>query len=304
MKKPRIGIVGLGDIAQKAYLPILSKEENWTLVGAFTPNSKKLKDICSNYRINAFQNLNNLYQSCDAVFVHSSTSSHFEIVRELLSQGKDVYVDKPLAETVEQAEILVDLSQKYKRKLMVGFNRRFAPLYIKAKEMCQAVAWIRIEKCRINKINPVYFEDSLVDSYIHLIDMARWMTDGTITLGSGTIKVNECKNLVYAHHGFRCPDGEQVFTGFHRKAGTGLELLEIVDINKIVRVKNLHTFETEEEGELKISETGSWTNTLKNKGFVDAVHHFIESIQGDTSPVVDGLEALKSQQLLETIIKY
>lgn len=302
MKKLRIGIVGLGDIAQKAYLPILSKEENWTLSGAYTPNAKKRGAVCSQYRINPFQSLENLCDHCDALFVHSSTSSHFEIVRYILSRGKDVYVDKPLAATVEQAEILVDLSQKYNRKLMVGFNRRFAPMYVKAKEACHDIAWVKIDKYRKNNINNSFYADSLLDSYIHLIDLARWISEDQITLTGGHIQQNENNNLVYSHHSFQAQNGMQIFTGFHRNAGTGSELLEIVNMGKVIRVKNLHTFEVEENGELKITETGSWETTLKEKGFEGAINHFIFSILGDTAPIVDGLEGLKSQKLVSAII--
>ncbi|PGZ15037.1 virulence factor MviM, partial [Bacillus thuringiensis] len=73
-----------------------------------------------------------------------STATHYEIVSELLKKGIDVYVDKPLAATVEQAEKLVELSEKYNRKLMVGFNRRFVPMYVAAKEQANAISWIRI----------------------------------------------------------------------------------------------------------------------------------------------------------------
>lgn len=303
MKKLRIGIVGLGDIAQKAYLPILSKEQDWTLSGAFTPNAKKREAICSQYRINPFQSLENMCDHSDAIFVHSSTSSHFEIVHYLLNRGKDVYVDKPLAETVEQAEILVELSKKYNRKLMVGFNRRFAPMYVKAKEASQDIAWVRIDKHRKNNINNDFYADSLLDSYIHLIDLARWIGEGQISLKGGHIQQNENNNLVYSHHSFQAQNGMQLFTGFHRNAGTGLELLEIVNMGKVIRVKDLHTYEVEENGELKITETGSWETLLKEKGFEGAIHHFISSILGDTDPLVDGLEGLKSQMLVNTIIE-
>jgi len=303
MKKLRIGIVGLGDIAQKAYLPILSKEQNWTISGAFSPNEKKRNAICSQYRIDPFQSLENLCDQSDALFVHSSTSSHFEVVRYLLNRGKDVYVDKPLAETVEQAEILVDLSQKYKRKLMVGFNRRFAPMYVKAKEACETIAWVRIDKYRKNNISNSFYADSLLDSYIHLIDTARWIGDGEISLKDGHVHQNENNNLIYSQHSFQAKSGMQIFTGFHRSAGTGLELLEIVNMGKIIRVKDLHTFEIEENGELKITETGSWETILKEKGFEGAINHFIFSILGDTAPIVDGLEGLKSQELMRSIIE-
>lgn len=86
MSKPRIGMIGLGSIAQKAYLPTLTKETDWTFVGAFTPNVNKRKQICEQYRIQDFANLQALASECDAAFVHSSTATHYEIVSELLKK--------------------------------------------------------------------------------------------------------------------------------------------------------------------------------------------------------------------------
>lgn len=48
MNKPKIGMIGLGSIAQKAYLPTLTKETNWNFVGAFTPNAEKRNKFASN----------------------------------------------------------------------------------------------------------------------------------------------------------------------------------------------------------------------------------------------------------------
>ncbi|MBP1996090.1 Gfo/Idh/MocA family protein [Paenibacillus eucommiae] len=305
MRKPRVGIVGLGDIAQKVYLPILSKEDNWSLVGAFTPNEAKRKNICTKYRIADFNSIHDLSKECDAIFIHSSTSSHFELVSYFLSNGKDVYVDKPLAATLKEAEKLVELSHKHKRKLMVGFNRRFAPMYVKAKQLSTETAWVRIEKYRNDKINAAHYADTLLDGYIHLVDTARWIGGGNLAVNSGNVQANETNNLVYAQHSFRAEHDPrvQLFTGMHRKAGTGLELLEIVGMDKIVRVKDLHTCEIEEKGKVTTSTSGSWDTILKEKGFEAAVAHFIASIEGDTAPSIDGLEALKTQQLLMRLLQ-
>ncbi|HFJ4333208.1 TPA: Gfo/Idh/MocA family protein, partial [Serratia liquefaciens] len=134
MSKLRVGVVGLGGIAQKAYLPILSQAADWTLVGGFSPNQQKAQPICDSYRMACFSGLDSLAQQCDAVFVHSSTASHFQVIGELLRYGVQVYVDKPLAETVEQGEQLLALAEKQGKALMVGFNRRFAPLYRQLKQ--------------------------------------------------------------------------------------------------------------------------------------------------------------------------
>ncbi len=81
------------------------------------------------WRIPYADSLSSLAASCDAVFVHSSTASHFDVVSTLLNAGVHVCVDKPLAENLRDAERLVELAARKKLTLMVGFNRRFAQLY-------------------------------------------------------------------------------------------------------------------------------------------------------------------------------
>ena len=59
-----------------------------------------------------FRHSSALAEQCDAVFVHSSTESHFQVVSELLNAGCHVHVDKPLAASYEQSEALVSLAEK------------------------------------------------------------------------------------------------------------------------------------------------------------------------------------------------
>lgn len=89
----------------------------------------------------------------------------------------------------------------------------------------------------------------------------------------------------------------------HRHAGTNLEQIELVTTGKIIRVKNMNTFEVEQENAVSQIGSPSWDTTLKQRGFENAVHHFIECVQGDTKPVVDGLEGLKTQQLLQSLLE-
>ncbi len=98
MKKLRIGVVGLGGIAQKAWLPVLAAASDWTLQGAWSPTRAKALPICDSWRIPYADSLSSLAASCDAVFVHSSTASHFDVVSTLLNAGVHVCVDKPLAD--------------------------------------------------------------------------------------------------------------------------------------------------------------------------------------------------------------
>ncbi|WP_335872275.1 Gfo/Idh/MocA family protein [Bacillus sp. 2205SS5-2] len=303
MIKPRIGMIGLGDIAQKAYLPILSKESNWSFAGAYSPNREKRKRICNQYRINDFSSLPALAQECDAVFVHSSTESHYEVVSELLTRGIDVYVDKPLAATISDAEKLVELSGKMGRKLMVGFNRRFAPMYVKLKEETKGVAWINIEKHRMDRIGPNSYHFTMLDDYLHVVDTARWLAGGELKLQTGILQTNEEKHLLYSRHYYQSGQGIPITTAMHRRAGTNLEQIEMVTDGAIIRVKNMNTTEIEKDNAKQTTTSSSWETTLKQRGFEDAVQHFIDCVQQDVLPMVDGVEGLKSQLLVEELLK-
>lgn len=217
MRKPRIGMIGLGEIAQKAYLPILTQQTDWAFVGAFSPNKDKRQKICNQYRIQDFNSLETLADVCDAVFVHSSTRTHFEVVSSLLAKGIDVYVDKPLAEIVIEAEQLVELSDKHGRKLMVGFNRRFAPMYVQVKQQAQNIASIRFGKHRVNGVGPNPYEFQMLDDYIHLIDTVRWLANNDLNVVHGTINISSENHLLYAGHTYQSGEGVNFFTKMHRK---------------------------------------------------------------------------------------
>ncbi|WP_226038243.1 Gfo/Idh/MocA family protein [Aquibacillus saliphilus] len=300
-KKIRIGIVGLGQIAQKAYLPILSKALDWELIGAFSPGVEKREKICKQYRMNSFSSLAALADKCDAIFVHSSTETHYEVVSYLLSNGVDVYVDKPLASTIDEAERLVELSEKNKRKLMVGFNRRFAPMYRKAKELAGDFVWASMEKHRATSVGPLDYRFTMLDDYLHLVDTIRFIAGEDIKISDSFSKLNEQQHLVYANHNYK---GEKRLfsSAMHRQAGSNIEKLEFVTSNSIVRVFNMNKLEVEKDQTIHTSSLGSWDSILKTRGFEDCIYHFISSIQNDQIPEVSGQEAVKSQQLLERII--
>ncbi len=83
---------------------------------------------------------------------------------------------------MEQAEQLVELSEKYNRKLMVGFNRRFVPMYVAAKEQANDISWIRIEKHRTNKVGPYTYDFTMLDDYLHIVDTARWLANDDLNV--------------------------------------------------------------------------------------------------------------------------
>jgi len=301
VSKLRIGVIGLGGIAQKAYLPVLSHAENWTLVGGFSPNQQKAQTICDSYRMACFSRMDELAGQCDAVFVHSSTASHFEVVGQLLAQGVHVYVDKPLAAELEQAEQLVEQARKTGKTLMVGFNRRFAPLYRQLKDNMQSAASLRMDKHRTDSVGPNDLRFTLLDDYLHVVDTALWLAGGNASLESGLIQINEANQMLYGEHHFLC-GSTLVTTSMHRRAGTFRESVQAVTEGAVYQLDNMQIWREEQQDILTQLPVPGWQSTLTQRGFVGAIEHFVACVSNQTAPETSGEQAIYAQAMIEKIL--
>lgn len=173
----KIGIIGLGDIAHKAYLPVISRSK--VAVHLFTRNEVTLSQVSELYRFN------NLHQSLESLidsgitgaFVHAPTSSHYTIIDQLLSHNIHVYVDKPITYDFESSKKLVQLAEKKQLILMAGFNRRYAPAYQKLKEL-KDPNMIIMQKNR--KSLPGDVRNFVFDDFIHVIDTLLFLFPFTV----------------------------------------------------------------------------------------------------------------------------
>ncbi len=302
MSKLRIGVVGLGGIAQKAYLPLLGQAVDWQLVGGFSPNQQKAQLVCDSYRMRCFSRLDSLAQQCDAVFVHSSTASHFQVVGELLERGVHVYVDKPLAETLEQSERLIALANKQGKALMVGFNRRFAPLYRQLKQQMQQPASIRMDKHRADSVGPKDLRFTLLDDYLHVVDTALWLGGGAGNPLSGSLRVNQAGEMLYAEHHFAC--GETlVTTSMHRRAGSQRESVQAVTEGAVYQLNDMRQWWREDQHGIVEQPAPGWQTTLTQRGFAGAVQHFIQAVSNQTMPETAGEQAIYAQQAIEKMLR-
>jgi virulence factor len=164
----KIAIVGLGDIAQKAYLPILTQLENVELIFC-TRNRETLARLSTQYRIDrVYQDYRVLNKTnIDAVMVHTSTVSHPMIAAYFLQQGIPTFVDKPLADNAFDCEKLYELAEQYNVPLYMGFNRRFIPLY-KPCLIPDKLMSLRWEKNRFDL--PGELRNFVFDDFIHPLD--------------------------------------------------------------------------------------------------------------------------------------
>jgi len=302
MSKLRVGVVGLGGIAQKAYLPILTQAADWALVGGFSPNQQKAQPVCDSYRMACFSRLDSLAQQCDAVFVHSSTASHFQVIETLLHQGVHVYVDKPLADTLEQGERLIALAEKQGKALMVGFNRRFAPLYRQLKAQMSRPASIRMDKHRADSVGPNDVRFTLLDDYLHVVDTALWLAGGEEKLLSGSLRANEAGALLYAEHHFACGD-TLVTTSMHRRGGSQRESVQAVTDGAVYQLNDMRQWLREDPQGMLEQPAPGWQTTLAQRGFEGAIRHFLDSVGNQSAPETSGEQAIAAQRVIERLLR-
>ena len=297
--KLRIGVVGLGGIAQKAWLPVLGAADGWTLQAAWSPGKEKALRICEGWRIPYADSLEQLAAQCDAVFVHTSTASHFEVVSRLLHAGVHVCVDKPLADKLNEAESLVELAARRKLTLMVGFNRRFAPLYRELKTQMGSAASLRMDKHRSDSVgHDLRF--TLLDDYLHVVDTALWLAGGTARLSGGSLQTTAQGEMLYAEHHFSTPQLE-VTTSMHRRAGSQREWVQAVTDGGLYAVCDMREWQEERGQGVIMRPVPGWQTTLEQRGFVGCARHFIECVQNQTVPETAGEQALLAQRVVEKL---
>lgn len=299
MKKLRIGVVGLGGIAQKAWLPVLAAASDWMLQGAWSPTRAKALPICESWRIPYADSLSSLAASCDAVFVHSSTASHFDVVSTLLNAG---YMSVSINRWQKICAMLNGWWNRRRGKLtlMVGFNRRFAPLYGELKKQLATAASLRMDKHRSNSVGPHDLYFTLLDDYLHVVDTALWLSGGKASLDGGTLLTNDAGEMLFAEHHFSAGP-LQITTCMHRRAGSQRETVQAVTDGALIDITDMREWREERGQGVVHKPIPGWQSTLEQRGFVGCARHFIECVQNQTVPQTAGEQAVLAQRIVDKI---
>lgn len=172
--KLRVGIVGLGKIAWQIYLPLLSQERSVEIATVFarTPETRERVKAAFGlpHAARSFEEF--CEQGLDCAFVLTPKDTHCELVLSLLERGMDVFCEKPMATKMTQAEAMVEAAKSNGRILMFAFNRRYAPVYVRAKE---AFSESPPEIAVACKNRPGLEYRATIENTIHMIDLLTWL---------------------------------------------------------------------------------------------------------------------------------
>jgi virulence factor len=289
----RIAMIGLGDIARKAYLPVLGPRADVDLVFV-TRNADTLAELGAAWRVERLHaELDTaLAEGLDGALVHAATAAHPDIVRCLLEAGVPTMVDKPLADNAADSAALVDLAETRGVSLMVGFNRRFAPVYQDAAALDLPLTVMQKNRAdQADETRRVVFDD-----FIHVVDTLRFLAPG-----AGDARVHgRVEGGLLRHVALSLSGGGRDALGImNRVSGANEETLEVSGDGAKRRIVDMAQV-VDQSSQDHVARRGDWTPVGRQRGFEGLCEHFLSAVRDGRR--LSALDALETHRLCETVV--
>ena len=303
-KKPKIGVIGAGHLG-KHHIKHLAQHNDVEFVGAFDTNASALRKVCAEFSVNPVNSIEELVKNCTAVHIVTPTNTHFELAKFFLENSLDILIEKPITETVKEAESLIEIADQNKCIIQVGHIERFNPTINKLKQLISSPHYIEIERlapfqARGTEV-PV-----ILDLMVHDIDMVLEMVDSPIKniQASGAKMMSSTVDLAHAHIQFQNGvvanlKSSRIAQGYVRKIRTYQKnLYSITDLMipqiEIYGLKNSGQFS--QQSISRAVETSEGEKTVFYEKFIpeqkdallEEINNFVESIIKRSRPNVDG----------------
>lgn len=164
----KVGVLGAGHLG-KIHLRLLNQSDKYELIGFHDPDEINAKNVQAEFGYTYFENLSDLIDRVDVIDIVTPTLSHYDCAKKAIVKGKHVFIEKPITNTVQEAEELIALSEQYQVKGQVGHVERFNPAFLSVKEKIDNPMFI--ETHRLAEFNPRGTDVPVVlDLMIHDID--------------------------------------------------------------------------------------------------------------------------------------
>ena len=310
-RKIKVGIVGLGFLAQNAHIPAIMSIEGAKIVALCDSNKETL------HKIGLLYNISQLYtdpvemaekSDCNCVFVLTKPdSTHPSITKLMLKNGKNVMCEKPMATKLSKAKEMIEEAEKRSQILMIGFNRRFMPICEKAKEVFNNH---EIDLCKVtyNSSKP---KAGWLLADLHPIDLLRYYCGEIKSINccskfDSTAREEGITALIEFESGSA---GMLISNNLSGGKSENVELhgggySVIVDMvsqtTRIMNNKNAGLFSPQEWIEYK---PPKWAGFYRANGFTQQDEHFINCVRNRKQPLFSALDAYKSHELVNEIYK-
>lgn len=312
----KIGVFGTGHLG-KFHLNNWKEIPGVTVIGFYDPNDAIAAEISSQYGITRFQDPDELIDAADAVDVVTPTQHHFLICEKAIKKGKHVFVEKPMAHTIEEAKTLVKLVQESKIKFQVGHVERFNPAFLAIKDLELNPMFIEVH--RLAQFNPRGTEVSVIlDLMIHDIDVILSLVKSDVKniYANGVAVLTDTPDIANVRIEFNNGCVANLTSSrismkkmrkirlFQKDAYIGIDFLEKkTEIIKLKEEKDQDVFDFD-------IETPNGTKTLamaspripQVNAIKKELEEFVAAIQNNTQPVVNEIDGFRAMEVAHQIL--
>ena len=324
MEKARIGIVGLGSIAQTIHLPILSKFPDVEIVAVCDLDRAKAQFVADKFKVrryyNNFEKMMAIEQDLDGIDICTPTILHKDMAIAALGEKNNVLIEKPLARTSIEAEEIAAAAKKFHQTLMVGMNNRFRPDTMILKSFIEDKALGKLFYAKAGWFKKLNAESAwltkktqsgggvVLDLGIVMLDLAFWMM--------GFPEVKEVSATNYSHHTKDVEDSSVAFLRMKNGSTLSIEASWSFEstsdffycdcfgtdgsgsLNQFRIVKRMH------DSLINVAPASIETpQSLYRKSYENELKHWIGALRGLHSVISSGDEAVQRMKIIDLIYK-
>ncbi|RAV29259.1 Gfo/Idh/MocA family oxidoreductase [Sinomicrobium soli] len=308
----KAGVLGAGHLG-KIHLRLLKQSSKYELAGFYDPDQKNARKVAREFGYHMFSSVEELIEAVDVVDIVTPTLSHYDCAKKALEKGKHIFIEKPIANTVEEAEKIIALAGKHGGQGQVGHVERFNPAFLAVKDKIRNPMFI--ETHRLAEFNPRGTDVPVVlDLMIHDIDIVLSLVDAPVKSinASGVSVISNSPDIANARIAFENGCVANLTASrislknmrksrfFQKDAYISVDFLE----KKVEVVKMKDAPRKEDEFALILQNAEGIKKQIYfenpkipvNNAILDELETFADAIANNTSPVVtltQGKEALK-----------
>ncbi|WP_019375944.1 Gfo/Idh/MocA family protein [Virgibacillus halodenitrificans] len=333
MTKLRMGIIGVGGIAQERHIPaFLQLQDKVTLMAVNDMNKERADEVAKKYNIpHVFSTYHELFAVVDAVTICTPNKFHAEISIAALNAGVHVFCEKPMAITTEECERMIEASQKVGKLLSIGYHYRYTEVSQIAKRAVMEnqigdPLVTRVQALRRRKVpgwgvftnKELQGGGSLIDFGCHLLDLSIWLLGDPEPvevigktynrLSKSPIQINDWGSFNYQT--FEVDDHVSAYITFENDISVLFECSWAANIkeDKIhLSVSgaegglNMYPFELYQPKLGSMMETTAKAEHNEKKAGVVQAENFVNSCLGESELVVKPEQAMKVSKIIEAI---
>lgn len=306
MSKVRAAVVGVGHLGRFHSQKLAALKDKVEFNGLFDLDQKRLEEVAQELKVPTLKTLDEVVEKADAVIVASSTPSHYEICKKLLSHGKHVLVEKPITQTSEEANELCRLADEKNLVLQVGHVERFNPALMAVRKKLKKPLFIECHRLAPFKVRSTEV-DVVLDLMIHDLDVILSLIDSEPKSVSAVGTPVLTKKIDIANVRIEFENGAVANVTSSRVSQNTQRKFRVFQQDQYLSIDF-------QSGEVNLlTKTGEWVNDElpleaesfsleKGDALMEEVSSFIQAVQSGSQPLVSGRDGLRALKLAEEIL--